>query len=119
MQKFLVLYQMPVQGLEDWQKIDPAVRKEMEDKMKGEWNVWMDANRSMLSGETAGVGKTKRVTADGVADTKNNIMLYSIVEAESHDAATEIFKNHPHLQIPEASIEVMPITALPGGEGAQ
>ena len=110
---------MPIQGLEDWQKIDPAVRKETEDKMKVAWDVWVNANRAMLSGMTAGVGKTKRVTADGVVDTKNNIMLYSVVEAESHEAATEIFKNHPHLQIPEASIEVMPINPLPGMEGMQ
>ena len=52
-------------------------------------------------------GKTKRVTASGVSDTRNDIMLYSFVEAESHEAAANAFENHPHLQIPQASIEVM------------
>jgi hypothetical protein len=41
-------------------------------------------------------------------------MLYSIVEAESHEAAAEQFKDHPHLQIPQSSIEIMEIHALPG-----
>jgi hypothetical protein len=54
------------------------------------------------------------VTAEGTSDTKNDIMLYAIVEAESHDAAAKTFEGHPHLQIPQSSIEVMEIHALPG-----
>jgi hypothetical protein len=41
-------------------------------------------------------------------------MLYSVVEAESHEAAAKSFEAHPHLQIPQSSIEVMEIHALPG-----
>ena len=37
-----------------------------------------------------------------------------IVDAESHDAAAKSFERHPHLQIPESSIEIMEIHALPG-----
>ncbi len=64
--------------------------------------------------DSAGVGKTKRVTGEGTADTRNDIMLYAIAEAESHDAAAKTFKDHPHLQIPQASIEVMEINPLHG-----
>jgi hypothetical protein len=35
------------------------------------------------------------------------IILVSFVEAESHEAAAKAFENHPHLQIPQSSIEVM------------
>jgi hypothetical protein len=34
--------------------------------------------------------KTKLVTIQGIFDTKNGIMLYSIVEAESHETAAII-----------------------------
>ena len=68
----------------------------------------------MLTDKGAGVGKTKRITSKGISDTKNNVMLYSIVEAESHEAAAKLFENHPHLQIPQASIEVMVINSLHG-----
>ena len=61
----------------------------------------------------AGVGKTKRVTAQGVADARNDIMLYAIVEAESHDAAARAFEGHPHFGIPQASIDLMPLSSLP------
>ena len=82
--------------------------------MQGEWKKWMSDHSKMFADNGAGVGKTKRVTGQGMADTRNDIMLYAIVEAESHDAAAKTFKDHPHLQIPQASIEVMEINPLHG-----
>jgi hypothetical protein len=114
MQKFLVLYLAPSSVLEEWSKTDPATRKVTEEKMQGEWRTWVKEHEQMLHGSTAGVGKTRRVTSQGTEDTKNNIMLYSTVEAESPEAATALFAHHPHLQIPEASIEIMPISPLSG-----
>jgi hypothetical protein len=34
------------------------------------------------------------------------------VEAESHEVAAQAFENHPHLQIPQASVEVMEIKPM-------
>lgn len=112
MQKFLVLYLAPVAGIEAWMKLDPEARKADEQKMENEWNEWMRDHAGMFV-ETASAGKTKRVTSTGVEDTKNDIMLYSIIEAESHEAAAAAFEGHPHFGIPDASIEIMPITPLP------
>ena len=72
----------------------------------------MGDHAKMLVDKGAGVGKTKRVTAQGTSDTRNDIMLYAVVEAESHEAAAKTFKDHPHLQIPQSSIEVMEISPL-------
>ena len=82
--------------------------------MQGEWKKWMSDHTTMFVDKGAGVGKTKCVNALGTSDTKNDIMLYAIAEAESHDAAAKTFKDHPHLQIPQASIEVMEINPLHG-----
>lgn len=114
MKKFMALYMMPMQGLEEWMKLPAEERKAQEDAMQKEWQVWADANKSMLVGTTAGVGKTKRVTKEGIQDTKNDIMLYSVVEAETHEDAVKIFEDHPHFGIPNAWIDVMPINPLPG-----
>lgn len=103
---------MPAEGLAQWMKQDPEVRKGEEKKMKDAWNVWMSNHTGQIK-ESAGAGKTKRVTATGVADVANDVMLYSMVEAESHEAAAKIFEGHPHLAIPGASIDVMPANALP------
>ena len=60
------------------------------------------------------MGKTKRVDSRGASDTKNEVCGYSVVQAESHDAATKTFgKDHPHLQMPGAWIEIMDIMPLP------
>lgn len=116
MSKFIVLYLFPTGGLDEWMKTDPEVRKVAEEKMQSEWNAWAKGVGSQLI-ETRGAGKTKRVTLSGVEDIKNNIMLYSVVEAESHDAAAKLFEGHPHLQIPGGTIEIMAANPLPGMDG--
>jgi len=116
MQKFLVLYMAPAAGIEEWMKLDESVRKEQEEKMKADWDAWTAAHKESLTGMTAGAGKTKRATSDGLADVKNDVMLVSTIEAESHDAAAGLFKDHPHLGIPGAWIDIMPLNFLPGME---
>jgi hypothetical protein len=116
MSKFLVLYKAPTSVLDEWMKKPAEERKEEEQKMQGEWNEWMSSHKDALL-ETAGAGKTKSVTSSGISDVRNDIMLYSIVEAESHEAAAKMFEGHSHLQIPQSSIEVMAANPLPGMGG--
>jgi hypothetical protein len=110
-QKFLVLYLIPASVMADWAKTDPATRQAEEQKMHAAWEKWMGEHAKMIISTEAG-GKTKRVTAGGVSDTRNDIVLCSVVEAESHEAAAKAFENHPHLQIPQSSIEVMHVRPM-------
>ena len=114
MKKFLVLYLAPVRVVDEWKKSEPTKRKADEEKMQGEWKQWVGEHGKLFADMGAGVGKTKRVAAQGVTDTRNDVMLYAIVQAESHEAAAKSFSGHPHLQIPESSIEIMEIHPLPG-----
>jgi len=111
LKKFLVLYLVPADVLADWAKTDPATRKTAEQKMQGDWGRWMSDHAKMIT-VTEGAGKTKVVTSAGIGDTKNDIMLYSIVEADTHDIAAKAFANHPHLTIPQSSIQVMEVRAM-------
>jgi len=113
MKKFLVLYLAPVAVIEAWAKTDADTRRVAEQKMREDWNKWMSDHASMITDTGAG-GKTKRVLAGGIADTKNDIMLYSFVQAESHEAAAKAFEHHPHLGIPQSSIEVMEVRSITG-----
>lgn len=106
--KFFVTYQMPHGVMDDWMKLPEEERKSQEIQMQTEWNAWMDSHKDVIL-ETAGVGKPKRVTAGGVEDARNDIMMYSFVEAASFEAAANMFKGHPHFGIPGAWIEVMNI----------
>ena len=111
--KFLVLYLAPASVLEEWAKTDAAVRQPAEQQMRSDWAQWMSDHGNMIISTEAG-GGTKVVTASGVSDIKNDIMLYSFVEAESHEAAAKAFENHPHLRIPQSSIQVMSVRPMGG-----
>jgi hypothetical protein len=111
LKKFLVLYLAPAEVLASWAKTDPGVKKAAEEKMRNEWQRWMSDHAKMITITAAG-GKTKEITSAGIGDTKNDIMLYSVVEAESHDIAASAFAHHPHLQIPQSSIQVMEARAI-------
>ena len=112
--RFLVTYLAPASVIAEWKKTEPETRKAAEEKMQAQWKKWMSDHAKIFAYVGAGVGKTKAVRSGGTSDTKNDIMLYSIVEAESHEAAAKTFEDHPHLQIPQSSIEIMEIHSLPG-----
>lgn len=113
MSKFLVLYMAPAESMKAWMAQPEDVRKVDQDKMKGEWDAWMKANGDKIA-ETAGAGKTKRVTSGGIEDVANDVMMFSMVEADSAETAAKLFEGHPHFGIPGASIDVMPVNYLPG-----
>jgi 7-cyano-7-deazaguanine synthase in queuosine biosynthesis len=111
MQKFIALYLCPVTTLNDWMQKPEAERKPIEEKMMHEWQAWAQAHAAMIL-ETNGAGKASRITPDGVAPHRNEVMMFSIVQADSQEAAEKIFIGHPHLGIPTASIELMPIKPM-------
>src|SRR3954447_22862856 len=71
-QKFMALFLIPTAVIDDWAKTDPAIREPAEAKMKDEWGTWMGQHGHMIL-STEAAGKTRRVTADGIADTRNDI----------------------------------------------
>ena len=72
-----------------------------------------DHEKAIVDGGTP-LGKTKRVTKDGIADVRNNLAAYTIVEAESQEAAAKMFLNHPHFTIfPGDGVEIMECLPLP------
>lgn len=102
---------MPHAGLDEWMKMSEDERKTQEKEMESQWNAWMAAHAGVITDST-GVGKPKRVTKEGIEDSRNDIMMYSFVEAETLDAAAALFKDHPHFGIPGAWIEVMSLNKI-------
>ena len=112
MKKFMVLYMAPITEFEKFMREStPQQQKEGMDA----WMKWMNANQASIADGGAPLGKTKRVDGKGVSDTKNDVGGYSIVQAESHDAAAKLIgKDHPHLAMPGAWVEIVEIVAMPG-----
>jgi len=112
MKKFMVLY---MASAADFEKMMQSSTPEQQKKGMDMWMKWMTDNQKSLVDGGAPLGKTKRVDSKGVSNTKNEVGGYSIVQAESHDAATKMFgKDHPHLHMPGAWIEVIEVMPIPG-----
>jgi hypothetical protein len=112
MKKFMVLYMASKAELEKMMKNSTP---EQQQKGMEAWMKWMNENKTSLVDGGAPLGKTKRVDSNGASSTKNEIGGYSVVQAESHDAATNMFgEDHPHLQVPGAWIEIVEIMPVPG-----
>ena len=112
MKKFLVLFKMPLAGLDAWMTKTPEERKPMEDDLKVKMDAWAKTNAASIV-EMGGAGKTKLVNASGVTDSRNEIMLYAIVQGEDQDKVAQMFVGHSHLEIPEASIEITAMNIMP------
>jgi hypothetical protein len=79
------------------------------------WRDWMDRNAGRIVESGGPLGKTKKVSRQGVADTSNNLAAYVIIEADDHEAAARLFEGHPHFTIfPGDGVEVMPVLPVPG-----
>jgi hypothetical protein len=111
MKKFLILYKTPVSVMEAWMSKPAEETKAEQEKMKADWDKWMTEHGANIA-ETLGAGKTKSVSSTGVSDIKNDVMLYSIVNAESHEEAAKLFEGHPHLSVPGSTIEIMTANTL-------
>ena len=117
MKKFLAIYIGTATALEKsaWNTMDETKRKTVEAAGIKAWGEWMMAHQAAIVEQGAPVGKTKRTSAQGVSDTRNNVAGYIVVQAESHEAAAKMFENHPHFTIfPGDSVEIMECLAIPG-----
>jgi hypothetical protein len=78
------------------------------------WSEWMTRHRDQIVESGGPLGKTKKVSATGIADTQNDIAAYIVVEADNHAAAARMFEGHPHFSLfPGEGVEVMPCLPSP------
>ena len=109
MNKYVAIFCIPAAAMQDWMtSVDEATRKEQSDQLMNDWKVWLAAHKDAVVEEGLPLGKTKRVSKGGVEDLKNDMNWFMIVQAESHDAAAELVRSNPHVQmIPSSYVEVM------------
>ena len=114
MKTFLAIYTGTPAGKEKWMALDEATRNEREREGMAAWNRWGTTHAAALVDSGKPLGRTKRVSADGIADIRNQMAAYSLVRAESHEAAAKLFEGHPHFTIfPGDGIEVMECLPIP------
>jgi hypothetical protein len=118
MKRFLAIYIGTEAALEKsgWNALDAAQREQRAAAGTKGWMEWGVAHASAIVDQGAPLGKTKRAASAGIADIKNSMTGYVIVQAESHEAAAKLFELHPHFTIfPGDSVEIMECLPLPPG----
>jgi len=116
MKRFLAIYIGTQAALEksQWNKLDEEKRKALDASGLKAWMDWGATNSAAIVDQGSPLGKTKRASPEGVTDIKNVMTGYVILQAESHEAAAKLFKNHPHFTIfPGDSVEIMECLPLP------
>jgi len=113
MPRFLAVYTMKPENVVRFRALPKAEQEAIDAAGLPQWLAWEKANAASFR-DRGMVGKTVRVTKDGIADAKNDICGYVVVEAESIEAAARLFENHPHFSIfPGDGVDIMPFVTEP------
>jgi len=97
-----------------WNALSEEVRRTKMQEGISAWKTWAEKHRAAIVEMGGPLGKTKKVSECGIEDISNLMSAYTIVRADSHNAAAKLFENHPHFTIfPGDSVEVMPVLPIP------
>ena len=97
-----------------WDALHEGDRRVKEREGMAAWMAWVEKHQAVIVSMGGPLGKTKRVTQHGIEDASNDIGAFTIVRADSHEAAAKLFQKHPHFSIfPGDSVEIMPILPIP------
>lgn len=98
-----------------WDALSDPDRRARQQEGMAAWGAWVETHRDAIVDNGGPLGKTKRIGADGVADVSNDLAVFMVVRAPSHEAAARMFEGHPHFAIfPGEAVEVMPLLPIPG-----
>ena len=114
MKHYLAVFTGSPDSMAKWQALSEAERNERMKKGGAAWTAWAEKNAAAIVELGGPLSRTKRITASGVADVRNHLGAFSIVQADSHDAAASLFLNHAHFTVfPGDGVEVMEILPVP------
>lgn len=113
MAKFMVLYNSPVSAADQMASATPEQAQAGMDA----WMAWAQKSGDAIVDLGVPLGSSRHVEGGSATEGSLQATGYSIIQADSLDAATTIVEDHPHFQIPGASIDVVEFLPIPGMEG--
>jgi len=110
MPRFLAVYTMKAEDLAEFRSRPKAEQDEVDAVGLPRWEEWEKRHAASLISRGGMVGKTTRISRTGIAPAVNDICGYVIVEAETAEAAAQLFADHPHIDIfPGDGVDIMPL----------
>ncbi|HWJ70542.1 MAG TPA: hypothetical protein VNS79_10900 [Sphingobium sp.] len=93
-----------------WYEMSDEERHARDEEGLAALKAWDEAHRDSIVSKGGGLGPTKRTSPDGVANAVNELTVFLVVRAPSHEAAALLFEGHPHFTIfPCDGVDVMPV----------
>jgi hypothetical protein len=93
-----------------WYAMGEEERRAADERGLAALAAWDAAHQDVIVYQGGPLGPTKRASPDGIADVVNELTVFVVVRAPSHQAAAEMFTGHPHFTIfPCDSVDVMPL----------
>src|SRR5262245_42969910 len=115
MKDFLAVYTGTQEDRAKWDKLSDTERAKLQADGIKAWKDWGKKNSAAIVEQGGPLGKTKRVSKQGVSDIRNEMAAYVIVRAESQADAAKLFESHPHFTIfPGNGVEIMERLPTPG-----
>ena len=98
-----------------WDALPEGERRAKEQEGIAAWKAWAEKHHAAIVAIGGPLGKTKKVAERGIDDVSNHMGAFTVVRAESHEAAAKLFERHPHFAIFSGdSVEIMPVLSIPG-----
>lgn len=114
MPRFLAVYTMKPEDLARFRGLPKSEQDAVDAQGLQQWAAWEEKNAASFPDRGGMVGRTTRVTKDGIAAATNPFCGYIIVEAATIEAAARLFENHPHFAVfPGDGVDIMPFVTEP------
>jgi len=116
MKRYLVVFTGSPEAMATWDKLSESERQQRQSAGITAWKKWAADNSPSILEMGGPLSRTKLVSKAGISDIRNNLAAFTVVQAESQDAAAKLFLNHPHFTIfPGEGVEVMEVLPIPAG----
>jgi hypothetical protein len=93
-----------------WYAMSDDERRAKDEEGLAALKAWDEKHQEFIVYDGGPLGPTKRTSQDGVSDVVNELTVFVVVRAPSHEAAAKMFEGHPHFTIfPCDAVDVMPL----------
>ena len=100
-----------------WYAMSEEEKRATDEKGLAALAAWDEAHKESIVYQGGPLGPTKRTSGDGIEDVVNQLTVFIVVRAPSHQAAAELFVDHPHCTIfPCHCVEIMPLLGSNAGD---
>jgi hypothetical protein len=114
MKTYMAVFTGSPAAMDAWKGLDEDERNRREKAGMEAWMAWGEKHAAAIVDHGSPLGKTLRVDKDGTRADRNNLAAWTVVRAESQEAAAALFEGHPHFTIfPGDGVEVMECLPMP------